>query len=343
MKKKVLVINGLILSALLLNLPFALAAAPSYEGKTLRIIVGYSAGGGYDGYARVIGRHLGKHLPGSPTIIVENMTGAGSLVSANYLYKAARPDGLTIGHFNGGLFFNQVMGQPGIEFDARKFAFIGAAVTEDVAFAFTKKSGITSMEKWVAAKTPVKMGGVAPGAYAPDNVIRIVKAALGLPVQLVTGYKGTADIRLAAENGELAGSAWGWDSMRATWRKALDTGEAVVVLQGVPKPLPDLPNVPLAISFAKTEEARQLVEHGIHSGGRFARPFVLPPGTPKERVQLMQKAFQDTLKDKEFLAETEKSKLGLDPVSGAELEKTVAALFKLEPGLVLKLNEILFK
>lgn len=335
------------LTAIILSLTLisdtAFAAAPFYEGKTIRIIVGYSAGGGYDAYARALSRHLSRHIPGSPAIIVENMTGAGSLVSANYLYKAAKPDGLSVGHFNGGLFFNQVLGQPGIEFDARKFEFIGAAVKEDVAFAFTKKSGITSTEKWMASKTPVKMGGVAPGAYAPDNVIRIVKAALNLPTQLVSGYKGTADIRLAAESGELAGSSWGWDSMRSTWRKGLDSGEVAVVLQGVPKPLPDLPTVPLAINLAKTEEARQLIEVGIHSPSVFARPFVLPPGTPKERVQLFQKAFQETLKDKEFLAEMEKSNLGLDPVSGAELQKTVAGIFNLSPAQAAKLNDILFK
>ena len=105
----------------------AFAAAPFFEGKTIRIIVGYSAGGGYDLYARVLSRHMGRHIPGNPSIIVENMAGAGSLISANTLYKVAKPDGLTIGHFNGGLFFNQVLGQPGIEFDARKFKFIGAA------------------------------------------------------------------------------------------------------------------------------------------------------------------------------------------------------------------------
>ena len=320
-----------------------LAAAPFYEGKTMRIIVGYSAGGGYDTYARVISRHMGKYIPGNPTIIVENMTGAGSLISANHVYKVAKPDGLTLGHFNGGLFFNQVLKQPGIEFDARKFEFIGAAVKEECAFAFTKASGITSVEKWMASKTPVKMGGVAPGAYAPDNVIRIVKAALGLPIQLVSGYKGTADIRLAAEGGELAGTSWGWDSMRATWRKALEIGDVVVVMQAVPKPFADLPNVPLAISLAKTDEARNLIQMGIHSPSVFARPFVLPPGTPKDRLQMLRKAMQDTLKDKEFLAETEKAKLDLNPVSGEDLETAVGEIFKMEPSMLPKLNDILFK
>lgn len=339
MQKKIL----FLLIPLCLIFTSNLCLASFYEGKTIRIIVGYSAGGGYDTYARVLARHMGRHIAGKPSIIVENMTGAGSLISANYLYKMAKPDGLTIGHFNGGLFFNQLMGQPGIEFEATKFEFIGAAVTEDCAFAFTKASGITSMEKWMTSKTPVKMGGVGPGAYAPDNVIRIVKAALGLPIQLITGYKGTADIRLACESGELAGTTWGWASMKATWRKALESGDVVIVLQAVPKPMPDLPNVPLAINYAKTEEARKMIELGIHNPSLFARPFVLPPGTPKENVQILRKAFQETLKDREFLAETEKAKLDLKPVTGEELEKAVADIFKMEPRLVAKMKDILFK
>jgi tripartite-type tricarboxylate transporter receptor subunit TctC len=328
---------------ILLNVASLFAAAPFYDGKTIRVVVGYSAGGGYDAYARTLARHWGKHIPGNPATIIENMTGAGSLLAANHLYKVAKPDGLTIGHFNGGLFFNQVMGQPGIEFDARKFEFIGAAIKEEVAFAFAKASGITSIERWMASKEPVKMGGVAPGAFAPDNVIRIVRAALGLPIQLVSGYKGTADIRLAVENGELAGSSWGWASMRSTWRKSLDSGDVVVVLQAVPKPFGDLPRVPLAINLAKTEEARQLIELGIHSPSIFARPFVLPPGTPKDRVQMLEQALEQTLKDKEFLAEAEKAKLDIEPVTRAELEKSVGGIFKLNPALVAKLNEILFK
>jgi len=342
MNKKLLFLIVVLIGFLFIS-NIALGAPPFYEGKTIRIIVGYSAGGGYDTYARVVSRHMGKHIPGNPSMIVENMTGAGSLISANYLYKIAKPDGLTIGHFNGGLFFNQVMEQPGIEFDARKFEFIGAAVKEDCAFAFTKASGITSVEKWMASKTPVKMGGVGPGAFAPDNVIRIVKAALGLPIQIITGYKGTADIRLACESGELAGTTWGWDSMRATWRKALEIGDVIVVLQAVPKPFSDLPRVPLAVSFAKTDEARQLIEIGIHSPSVFARPFVLPPGTPKQQVQILSKALQETLKDKEFLAEMEKAKLDLNPVTGDELEKVVNGIFKIDPGLTVKMKDILFK
>jgi len=152
-----------------------------YEGKVVRIVVGLAPGGGFDTYARVIGRHIGKHIPGNPTVIVDNMTGAGGIVMMNHLYKVAKPDGLTIGHFNGAVILGQVLGQKGIEFDARKYEYLGAAVKEDVVCSLTKASGITSIEKWRASKTPVKLGGVAPG-QTPDNSARILKAALGLPV-----------------------------------------------------------------------------------------------------------------------------------------------------------------
>jgi tripartite-type tricarboxylate transporter receptor subunit TctC len=312
-----------------------------YEGKTLRIIVGLGAGGGFDTYARVIARHMGKHIPGNPTIIVDNMTGAGSLIAANHLYKVAKPDGLTVGHFLGSLFLGQAMGQQGIEFDARKFEFVGAALREDSVCALTKASGITSVEKWMAAKTPVKIGGSGPGT-PPDNVPRILKAALGLPIQVVTGYKGTADIRLAADSGEVAGGCWSWESMRVTWRKPLETGDVVVVVQVASRSFPDLPNVPQAISLAKTDEARRLIQVGVQNVSAFSRPFVLPPGTPKERVQILRKALQETLKDPAFMAEAEKAKLTIDPVTGEELAKMIADLFTLDPALLAKLKEILY-
>ena len=290
----------------------------------------------------MIARHAGRHLPGNPTIIVENMPGAGSLISANHLYRVAKPDGLTIGHFNGGLFLGQVLGQPGIEFEARKFELIGAAIKEDSVCALAKASGITSIERWMAAKTPVKLGGVAPGG-SPDNNARVLKAALGLPIQLVSGYKGTAEIRLAVASGELAGACWSWESMRSTWRGALDSGEVVVVLQTSHRSFPDLPGVPLAQSLAKTEEAKQLIRAGIQNPSAFARPFALPPGTPKDRVALLRKAFQETLKDPAFIAETDKAKLTLEPATAEELGRMVAEVFALDQALVTKLKDILYK
>ena len=317
------------------------AQEPFYKGKVVRIVVGFSAGGGFDAYSRTIARHLGRHLPGNPTIVVDNMPGAGSLISANYLYKIAKPDGLTIGHFIGGLLLGQVLGQKGIEFDARKFEYIGAPTVDHVVCATTKASGITSLEKWTAAAAPVKLGGVAPGTSTPDNGTRALKAALGLPTQLVTGYKGTAEIRLAAEGGEVAGACWGWGSVRSTWRKGLDAGEVQVILQAAPRPHRDLPNVPNAIALARTEEARRLIEVAIHSDNQVVRAYTLPPATPKDRVQTLRKAFQETLRDPAFLADAERTKLEVDPVTGEDIERIVDGFFKLDPAIVAKLRAVL--
>jgi len=333
------------LLALTLLFPSVAAAASAddfYKGKTIRIVVGFSAGGGFDTYARAIARHMSRHIPGQPPIIVENMTGAGSLISANHLFKVAKPDGLTIGHFIGGLFLGQVLGQPGVEFDGRKFEFIGAPITDHVVCAMTKASGITSVEKWMASKTPIKMGGIAPGTSTPDNATRILKAALGLPIQLVTGYKGTADVRLAAESGEVSGGCWGWDSVKTTWRKAIESGDAVVVLQANRKNHPELPQIPQAIKLGKTEDARRIIDVGIHADSDIVRTYTLPPGTPKDRVQILRKAFDDTLKDTEFLADAKKSNLSVSPVPVDEIERDISALFKLDPGLVTRLKDLLY-
>src|SRR5918992_862156 len=223
-----------ILSLLLLLAIYAMvvpAAAQEsfYKGKTLRIVVGTSAGGGFDAYTRTIARHLGKHIPGNPNILVENMPGAGHRIGANHVYNIAKPDGLTLGHFQGGLFLAQAIGEPGIQFDALKYEFIGAPVKDNRACAVTKASGITNMEQWLAAKAPVKLGGIGGGAT--EEIPRILRVALGLPIQVVSGYKGTAEVRLAADSGEIAGGCWTWDSIRATWNAAIRSGDAIVVLQ----------------------------------------------------------------------------------------------------------------
>jgi tripartite-type tricarboxylate transporter receptor subunit TctC len=313
-----------------------------FQGKTVRLVVGFAPGGGFDAYARVIARHIGRHLPGTPIFVVENMPGAGSLIAANHLYKVAKPDGLTLATFNGSLLLGQVLGQAGIEFDGRKFEFIGAATQESVVCALTRASGVTSVEKWLAAKAPVKLGGIAPGAPV-DNAGRILRLALGLPTQVVTGYRGTAEVRLAVDSGELAGACWSWESMRATWRSALDAGEVVPVLQATGRPLPDLPSVPLAINLAKSDEGRRLIEIGLQDSGAFARPLVAPPGTPKDRVQALRRALLDTLTDPAFIAEADKAKLTTDPVTGEALEKIVGELFTLDAALLARLKDVLLK
>ncbi len=342
MKKKIFLLIAAV-TLLTLASSSAQAAEPFFQGKTMRFIVGLSAGGGYDIFTRTIARHYGKHIPGNPTVIVDNMTGAGSMIAANYVYKAAKPDGLTIGHPNGMIFLNQIFKQPGVEFDALKYEYIGAPYQDNLVVFLTKASGITTMEQWFNAKTPVKFGGQAPGSSFSDNVPRILRAALGLPIRPVSGYKGTAEIRLAIDSGELHGNCLSWDSGKATFGKALQTGDIIPILQGVPKAHREIPNVPLAISYAKTEEAKQMIELGIHIPPTFVRPYILPPGTPKERVQILRQAFQETLRDKEFLMELEKAKLSLAPVTGEGLEKAVGTYFRQDPAVLAKLKDIIYK
>jgi hypothetical protein len=169
----------------------------------------------------------------------------------------------------------------------------------------------------------------------------MLAATTALPIQLVAGYKGTSEIRLAAESGELAGGCWTWDSIRSTWSKAIQSGDAVVVLQALAKPHPELANVPLAVSLAKNDEARQLIQAGIQDPADYYRPYVLPPGTPKAHVATLRQAFDTTMKDPEFLADAKKANLDIEPITGQEMEKLVAGAFRLNPALVTKLKNIL--
>jgi tripartite-type tricarboxylate transporter receptor subunit TctC len=318
----------------------AVAQEPFYKDKVIKVVVGFSAGGGYDTYARLIGRHMTRHISGSPTIIVENMPGAGSLVSANFLYKAAKPDGLTIGHFIGGLFIQQLLEKPGIEFDARKFEYIGVPTQDNYVTAVSKASGISKIQQWLNAKSPLKLGGIAPGT-ATSDIPRILISMLNLPAQVVDGYKGTADVRLAFNSGEIQGLNNAWQSFKSTWRQEVESGNVIVVLQHSPKRHPDLPNVPIDIDFAKTTEARKILQAAVHSLGSTARPFVLPPGTPKDRTQMLRKAFADTMQDPAFLAEAKKANLDITPADGAELEQNVKEVFNLDSSLIPRLKEVL--
>jgi tripartite-type tricarboxylate transporter receptor subunit TctC len=312
-----------------------------FKDKSIRIIVGASAGGGYDTYSRTIARHMGKHVPGNPTFVVENMPGAGFLISANYMYKIAKPDGLTIGHFIGGLFLQQLLGKPGIEFDAAKFEYIGVPTQDNYVIGISKKNtGLSTMDQWMASKTMVKLGGVGAGS-ATDDIPKVLIATIGLPAQIVSGYKGTADVRLAYDSGEVQGVCNAWQSFTATWPNELKSGDLEIVLQTTAKSHPELSKVPLAISYAKTDEARSLINALVHSVGPAARPYVLPPGTPKDRLVMLQKAFMATMKDPEFLADAKKAKLDISPLDGNELEQNVKDIFKLDPKLIPRAKEIL--
>jgi len=310
-----------------------------YRGKVVRIVVGFPPGGGYDTYSRAIGRHLAKHIPGKPNVIVENMPGAASLVAANHAYRALKPDGLTIVNFQANQVLGQLLGREGVEFDARKFVWVGSPVRESAVCALTKASGVTNMQQWMGARTPVKLGSTGIGISYDTG--RLLQTALGLPIQIVRGYKGTAEIRLAAESGEIAGGCWLWESIKSTWRKGLEAGEVNVVVQLTPRALPDLPGVPLALDLAKTDEGRDLIRVGIIVPTTIARLYALPPATPAERAKTLRAAFLATLRDPEFQAEAQQAKFDVDPIPADELERLVADLFKVPPAVVAKLKELL--
>ena len=329
----------------LLMLATSMIAPPAgaqdfYSGKTVRLVVGYAPGGGYDFYARLVARYMGKHIPGNPAFVVENMPGAGSLASANHLYKLAKADGLTMGHFSGSLFPLQAMGQKEIAFDATKFHYVGSVAKVEIVCGFPKAGGIDSAEKWLSAKMPPRLGGTAPGTGGHDTT-RLLHATIGVPIQLVLGYKSTGDMRLAMERGELTGLCTGWESFKSLWRKQIETGELIIVLQALATPHPDLPKVPLAVSYAKTDEARRLLQVGAHDLAAISRPFVLPPNTPKERVQILQKAFTAAMNDPALLGDAERANLEISPLTGEELEKTIHGLIKTPPVLLSKLKQII--
>jgi tripartite-type tricarboxylate transporter receptor subunit TctC len=330
----------LALGTLLLTVNQAIAQDDFYKNKTVRIIVGLAAGGGYDLYARTLARHLGKHIPGNPAVVVENMTGAGSIIAANYLYKVARPDGLTIGHYLGGIALQQLLGKSGIEFDALKFKYIGVPAQDNFIIGVHKATGISDVHSWIASKQVVKFGGVGAGSGA-DDIPKILAATINLPAHVVSGYKGTADTRLAFNNGEIQATSNSWESTKSTWRNELDSGMLRVVLHANFKTHPDLPNVLVAYNMVKSEEAKKLLATVLRANSPTVRPFMTPPGTPDDRVRILRKAFIDTWKDPDLLGEAKKANLDINVDDGASLENNIKEMFKLDAAQIAKLREIL--
>ena len=320
-------------------------AAPSrgddfYKGKTIRVIVGGSAGGGFDIYTRAMARHMGKHIPGNPNLIVENMTGAGTMIAAKYVHSSAKPDGLSIGMFNGGLILSRALGNKNVDFAIQELEYLGVPVQDSTVCALRKESGVTNMDQWLAAKTPLKLGGLSPGNSTSD-VARIIAAALNLPVQVVEGYRGTNEIRLAADAGEINGACWAWETLKVAWSQAIPARDVNVVLQVTAKKIPDLPDVPMALDLAKTEEARQLLKAGAIDPAAIVRVYVTTPRTPKDRLQFLRDAFGKTLTDPDFVAEAKKANLDINPLTGNEVKRIVDDLFKLSPGMRSKLATVL--
>jgi tripartite-type tricarboxylate transporter receptor subunit TctC len=325
--------------ALSSSIPANVQGQEFYKGKTVRFIVGYSAGGSFDLYTRTIARHFSKHVPGHPTTVVENMTGAGGIIAANHIYNRAAPDGLTIGAWAAPLVLQQIMGNEAVKFDGRKFGYLGVPSPYDTVCTFNDKSGIANVNDWFASKRPMKISSIGPGTSTSD-IPKLLKVALSLPLDVLEGYKGGADARLAVESGEVDGYCGSWQTVETVWRSAYESGKIRAVLQATLAPNPKYKDVPLAINYAKTDLARQLVSVGDSAhGAQF--PYTVPPGVPKERLETLQKAFVNTLKDPDFLAEAKKSKLDIEVVDGPTIAKKLQSLYDLEPAVVAKLKEVL--
>ena len=332
----------LMLSALVLVLvpSLSLGADDFFKGKTIRFVVGFSPGGGFDTYTRLIARHFGKHVPGNPRTVVQNRTGAGSMIAANYIYNRAKPDGLTIGNWIGPLVLQHVLGKKGTKFDGRKFNWLGAPVTDDNTCALTKASGVANLDDWMKSKRPVKIGATGPGSTT-DDVPKLIKAATGLPMQIIEGYGGTAIIRVSAEKGEIDGGCWAWQSIKPTWRQGIESGNVRPVLQVGPDKHPDLQDVAVATKLAKDDTGKKLLQVAADVYRALSRPYSLPPGVPADRVKTLQSAFLAALNDPELKADANKSKLELNPQDGPSVAKKMAGLYDMDAGTVSLLKEVL--
>ena len=301
------------LIGILAALPLA-AAAQSFQGKTVTIIVGYKAGGGYDATARMLARHLPKHLPGKPTVIVQNMPGANSIIAANHIYNVAKPDGLTIGTFNRNLPIAQLTRVEGVKFDITKFQWVGSAANESTVLAIRADLPYKSFEELRKAKEPVVIGSTGPGANTHDFPL-LLKELLGLNFKIVSGYSSSADIMLAVERKEVDGRAGSFTSLRPF----IDRGLVRPVVRARASE-PGIENLPVDESLAPNPRAKTIL--ALRSAPEeVARPYVLPPATPADIVKVVRDAFARTIKDPELEAEGKKAKLDLEFLPGDKAQK----------------------
>jgi tripartite-type tricarboxylate transporter receptor subunit TctC len=318
------------------------SVAEFYRGKTVRIIVGFSAGGGYDQYSRLIGRHLSKYLPGNPAVIVENMPGVGSIIAANHLFNAAAKDGTVVGNISGPIVLEQLFGAPSIQFDMAKFRYLAVPVSETYLMIVTKKPGINKFDELIGPKSKQVSMGAIPGSTVEHAPI-LARDILGANLKVVSGYKGTADVRLALDSGEVDGFFNTWTSSKITSFDKVKNGEWIVLAQLSEKPIKDLivPNVPAIPQIAKTEEHRLLLKYGTSTPNNFGKVYVAPPGTPADRAKALELAFEKVFADKELLADANKGKLEIDPLIGEEIHKLVAEFLGMTPELKTKLHAAL--
>ena len=300
------------------------AVADFYRGKTVTLTVGYSSGGGYDTYARIVARHLGKHIPGNPQIVVQNAPGAGSMRAANTLYNVAPKDGTAIGMFGRGIALEPLIGSSPAQFEAQKFLWLGSGTEEAAVVVVWAAKGIKTWADMTSK--PFTVGGEGTGSD-PDVYALMLRNVFGVKLKLVSGYPGTAEMALAIERGEVDGRAsWSWSSLKSLKPDWISGNKLSLPVQLNLTKSPDLPEVPLLGEFATTERQRQIMKL-VLSRQTMGRPFMAPPGIPADRAKALRDAFDATMKDPEFLAEAKLRGQEVNPVSGGALDRMLAELY----------------
>jgi len=308
------------------------AVAQFYAGKTVNLVIGYAPGGGYDLYARTLARHIGRHIPGRPAVVVQNMPGAGSLKAANFLYTVAPRDGTTFGGFSRGAYLDPLLGRgAGAQYEAARFGWLGSISSEVGVCAFRSAAGIRS---WADMRTkPFIIGSTGAGADA-DVFPTVLRKMFKLPMKVVSGYGSAAEIVVAIKRGEVDGRCgWSWSSLMS-WNRDMFEGRQIdVVLQLAARKLDELPDVPSVTDVAEHPDHRSVLAL-IVSRQTMARPYVTPPGVPAARLRALQHAFNATMADPAFLADAKRQDLEVRPVSGAEADALLKDAYATPPELV---------
>ena len=311
------------------NLPGA-SAADFYDGKTLRFVVGSAPGGGYDTYTRMIARHMSRYIPGNPAAVVENMEGAGGLVAANFIYKRATPDGLTLAVFNNSNIVQKALGDPRINFDFQKLGWIGAPTLGAPMCMIMGFTGLKTLDDVLKSPKPLKMGANRAGTTGYDLPM-ILNQTLGTRFDVISGYTGTAKIRVALQAHEIEGFCSNWESMRVTARSMLDAkgdNKLIPFVMSEKWEDPEVKDLPLFKDVIK-EPKRFAIFKAWADQMDFQRPLSFPPGTPKERLKILRKALAEVLQDKALLEEAKKSKLVITYVSGERTTKLVEEILSM--------------
>jgi tripartite-type tricarboxylate transporter receptor subunit TctC len=313
--------------------------ADFYRGKTVSIIVGSGAGGGFDTTARLVARHISRHVPGNPTVIVVNMPGGGGLVAANHVFSAAPKDGTVIGLFHEAQMMNQLTGGEGVNFDLRQFNWLGSSYDDPNVCIVRSDAPVTAFKDMIGTPKPIAVGGTGPGSNTYDAP-RVLAAATGANLKAVAGYPTTNDVRVGVERGEIQGMCLGWESVRSASTDWLDNGYAKVFVQNGTNRHNDLPDVPLAMEFAKDEDSRTLLRL-VDAPAAMAKPFTLPPGVDAARVEVMRTALAATYHDAAFLDEARAMKLEFQPKTAPQIQEILSDVLATPPAIAAKYREII--